>query len=429
MRCCVLLGLLLWSGSLAGAVDTALDKAVAAADAEQVKAAVVALASDGSSSAMNQVIEKALLSGNPTVEEAALLGLKRLKPGTGLDWLCAQGTKHPRKEIRDLLLGYLAKRGEKECFRVVLQGLYDAEDSVVLKAIAVLQEKDHAGSIPHMVRALQHQEDQDRVLSLVAERIREMLKEMTGADLFAASEWDSLWKGNKDELGDGKKVDTSKLILKGTGVKVDPPEFFGQELVSEKIVFILDTSISMQEKDPKPDSGTSGKGGGGSSVNGGKKGSGDDELPDSRMRLRRVQKELKRMVRELPRDFRFCLVSFDESVDQMSLQMVQATPTQKRRALKFIDNFNPQGLTSTDRALEAAFKIPGVRAMVLLSDGMPFRTRDPIDPLELLEHIEEINRFEHIPIHTVGFQATSGDASSFLQELSRRTNGKYTEIP
>ena len=55
MRCCVLLGLLLWSGSLAGAVDTALEKAVAAADAEQVQAAVEALASDGSSSAAGRL--------------------------------------------------------------------------------------------------------------------------------------------------------------------------------------------------------------------------------------------------------------------------------------------------------------------------------------------------------------------------------------
>ena len=113
----------------------------------------------------------------------------------------------------------------------------------------------------------------------------------------------------------------------------------------------------------------------------------------------------------------------------MSDQLVQASPDQKRRALKFVDNFEPEGFTSTDRALESAFKIPGVRTIVLLSDGMPFRANDPIDGMKLLEHIDHLNRFEHIPIHTVGFASTSGDAGGFLEELSRRSDGTYTEVP
>ena len=214
-------------------------------------------------------------------------------------------------------------------------------------------------------------------------------------------------------------------------MKIEPPSFFGQELVSEKIVFVLDTSISMQEKDPLPKgTGNGKKSGRGTGVDSdGKKKESDDELPDSRMRLRRVQKELKRMIRELPRSFRFCLLSFNRDVDRMTDQLVAATPDQKRRAIKFVEGFVPRGFTSTDLALEDAFKIPGVRTIVLLSDGMPFRVRNPIDPVQLLDHIEEMNRFEHIPIHTVGFEATSGDAGGFLEELSRRTRGKYTEVP
>ncbi|MEE2855840.1 MAG: hypothetical protein VX949_00440 [Planctomycetota bacterium] len=410
--------------------DDVLNGAVASGDATRVTAAVAALAEDGSSSAMEQVIQSALLSGHPVIEQAALAGLKKLQPGTGLDWLCTQGNRHPRKEVRDLLLGLLSKRTETECFRVVLQALYDAEDSVALKAIEVLDKKAHAGSIPHMIRALKHQEDQDRDLSLVAERIREMLQRQTGADLFAASEWQALWKGNQQVLEKGKKVDPAKVTMKGTGVKVEPPAFFGQELLSEKIVFVLDTSISMQERDPLPESSGKGKAGGGTEVpdrrTGGKTG---DELPASRMRLRRVQRELKRMIRDLPRSFHFCLLSFDEDVKRMSDQLVPATPERKRRAIQFVDNFDPKGFTSTDRALEDAFKIPGVRAIVLLSDGMPYRASDRIDPEQLLDHIVEINRFEHIPINTVGFSATSGNAGGFMEEISRRTGGKYTEVP
>ena len=79
--------------------------------------------------------------------------------------------------------------------------------------------------------------------------------------------------------------------------------------------------------------------------------------------------------------------------------------------------------------VHSAFKIKGVRTIVLLSDGMPYRATDPIDGAALLDHIDTVNRFEHVPIHTIGFKATAGSASSFLQELSRRSGGKYTEIP
>lgn len=412
-----------------------LEKAVASGDPKLVEQVIQAMAKGASAIDMDQVIKHALLADNPAIENAALRGLAKLTPGPGLTWLCTQAKQHPQKQVRDLLIRYLGSRKDVESFRAVLQGLYDQEDSVALGAIKTLLEKEHRGAIPHLIRALQYQEDRDRDLCLVAEQLRNILGELTGADLFAASEWDTLWKSNRKELEQNKKLDPAKIVLKGTGVKIEPVNFFGQELVSQKIVFVLDTSISMQEKDPKPESSDDHQKGGkgeGTSVGGNarkRRGGSSDELPDSRMRLRRVQKELKRMVRELPKDFHFCLISFDEDVEKMSDFLIKALPDQKRRAIKFIERFDPEGFTSTDLALDAAFNIKGVRTIVLLSDGMPYRAKDPIDGTALLEHLDTINRFEHIPIHTIGFRATAGSASTFLQELSRRSGGKYTEIP
>ncbi|NCF99485.1 MAG: hypothetical protein GWP39_08255 [Planctomycetia bacterium] len=422
------------SGVLSASSDTTLVKAVSAKNIEEIEIAVAKLAMNGTAIDMEAVINEALLSDQPEVEKAALRGLKRLSPGVGLSWLCTQAKEHSRKQVRDLLMTYLATRKESESFKAVLQGLYDPEDSVVLSAISALLKKDHNGCIPHIIRALRFQEDKDKDLSLVAEKLRETMRELTGADLFAASEWDSLWKGNRKKLEKKEKLDPSKIVMKGSGVKVTPIRFFGHELVSQKIVFILDTSISMKAKDPKVELegvGEKNNPGKGTGVNH-KRDQDDknsDDLPDSRMRLRRVQKELKRMIRELPKSFQFCLISFDADVEQMSQQLIKAHPNQKRRAMKFIDGFDPEGFTSTDLALDAAFSINGVRTIVLLSDGMPYRAANPIDGSALLDNIDARNRFEHIPIHTIGFRATSGSASTFLAELSRRSGGKYTEIP
>ncbi len=413
---------------------SSLEKAVASGDPKVIEQVVREMAKGASANDMDQLIEHALLADNPTIENAALNGLEELTPGPGLTWLCTQAKEHPQKQVRDLLIRYLGTRQDVNSFKAVLQGLYDQEDSVALGAIQTLLDKEHSGSIPHLIRALQYQEDRDRDLCLVAEKLRNTLSSLTGVDLFASSEWDALWKSNRDALKEKEKLNPAKIVMKGTGVKIEPPNFFGQELVSQKIVFVLDTSISMQEKDPKPEKtdGHNGDGKGeGTSVNDKdrKRGGLSEDLPDSRMRLRRVQKELKRMVRELPKNFQFCLISFDKDVEQMSKFLIKALPDQKRRAIKFIERFDPKGFTSTDRALEAAFKVKGVRTIVLLSDGMPYRPIEPIDGAALLDHLDAINRFEHIPIHTIGFRATSGSASTFLQELSRRSGGKYTEIP
>ena len=239
------------SGVLSASSDTTLEKAVSAKNIEEIEIAVAKLAMNGTAIDMEAVINEALLSDQPEVEQAALRGLKRLSPGVGLSWLCTQAKEHSRKQVRDLLMTYLATRKDGESFKAVLQGLYDPEDSVVLSAISALLKKDHNGCIPHLIRALRFQEDKDKDLSLVAEKLRETMRELTGADLFAASEWDSLWKGNRKKLEKQEKLDPSKIVMKGSGVKVTPLKFFGHELVSQKIVFILDTSISMKAKDPK----------------------------------------------------------------------------------------------------------------------------------------------------------------------------------
>ena len=77
----------------------------------------------------------------------------------------------------------------------------------------------------------------------------------------------------------------------------------------------------------------------------------------------------------------------------------------------------------------AALAIENARTIVLLSDGQPYRHEPAIQVPELLDWVDDQNRFRHVQIHTIGFHATSGRASGFLRELARRNRGKYTEIP
>lgn len=409
--------------------------ALADGEHEPVRMAVIALCREGSAEALEVVIARGLLCDDLPMEAAVVEGLGALKEGPGLTWLCTRCNQHPRKEVRDQLVQVLAARGERSAFKSVLTALYDPEESVILSAISALSRKNHQGATPHLIQALAHQEKQGKELSLIANRLRELLVRFTGSTLFGSEEYQRLVDARKrggDRPGGSGEV---TVTPRGTGVKIEVPSFFGQELLSQRVVFILDTSISMKEKDEipvveKPATPPAGDGEG----TGVARRPGVPAAPRSgatveRMRLSRVQDELVRMISGLPADFRFTVIAFSSGVRPLASGLMAANPANKRRAIKYVRNFEPRGQTWTDRAVEKAFEVPGTRTIVLLSDGMPFRKPDPIDVLGLLDWAEKKDRFEHIPVHTIGFKATSSEAGQFLRELSRRTGGKYTEIP
>jgi hypothetical protein len=252
-----------------------------------------------------------------------------------------------------------------------------------------------------------------------------VLKRWTGKDLSESAEYERLWKEHEKELVDParkKRADPLAGIeweYRGTSVASRLPKFFGQEIRSQDVVFVVDTSISMMVEDPLPPAGV-GPGTGGEGSGG--------EPRGPRQRLLRMQHELVRMLTEMSPEIRFGIVAFDEQVVHFAKSLQPASTANKRRAIDFARGLVASGETWTDRALEAAFELSGARTIVLLSDGMPFRSSDPIDVLGLIRWVEQRNRFEHIEIHTIGFGGSSREVSDFLKELARRNRGKYTEI-
>ena len=100
-----------------------------------------------------------------------------------------------------------------------------------------------------------------------------------------------------DDAGFGS-LDEAQMFARVEQALAELPE-------NERVVFVLDTSISMQIKDPPPPPDENGEGKGGSGrgttrVKKKVKKPGETyEIPDSRMRLRRVQRELLRLIDRL----------------------------------------------------------------------------------------------------------------------------------
>jgi len=391
--------------------------AVEGKDPKRVRAAAQSLAEEGSATAAEILIVDGLLSGDPRAESAVREVLEGLPPGPAFDWICESANRHARAAVRDQLVRVLAPRTERSAITAVLTALFDESDGVKTSAIIGLEAKNERAVIPHLIRALQREEERELELGQIANELRRVLDLWTGQELFGSGEYEELWAHHEKELLDPanrKKKDPLagvELVRRGTSVEVKYPALFGQELLTQQVVFVLDTSISMKEEDP---------------VAAGAEGA--DAPRGSRQRLKRVQNEFVRLISDMPARFRFSIISYDEAVVPFSKGLQPASAGNKRQAVTFIRGFEANGETWTDRALEAAFEIPGVRTIVLLSDGMPCRDEKPIPAPAILDWVDDRNRFEHITIHTIGFRSSSGEVSGFLRELARRNRGDYREL-
>ena len=189
--------------------------------------------------------------------------------------------------------------------------------------------------------------------------------------------------------------------------RTDIPTFFGREITSKRVMFVLDVSGSMMEGSPP--------------------------------RINLVKEELKKVIEKLSSETKFNIIAFGSKVLVWSKKkMVQATDAAKKKAKKFVDSFEASGLTHTDEALKAAFAVKDVDTIYLLSDGAPYRAEHgeslSISFIEsILEWTAKANRFRRIRIHTLGFEEIAEQQGGqicvdFLKRLAKDSGGKFTNI-
>ena len=335
----------------------------------------------------------------------------------------------------------LALIRHSSAFKALLTSLYDKKSAVVLAALEGLRLKSNLGSVAHLVKALLHQEQLGLPRGTVAHRVRDTLNALTGFDFADGTLWKEFWdehattsrkklkKLRQDYLNADNDKRGGTVVVKEIR-KPNVPKLFGAEIPSQRIVFVLDTSISMKIKDPepKPEAGKGKEKPEKPKKHGRRVRKGKDTIPGSRQRLRRVQREFSQLISNMKPDTEFTIITFNSKIRTLSGTLLEATAANKTRARNFVNSFSPGNETWTDRALERAFEIPDARTIVLLSDGAPVRNTKVINALKIIAWVDEANRFRHLEIHTVGFANSEKAVGTFLVELSARNNGTYTEL-
>ncbi len=187
----------------------------------------------------------------------------------------------------------------------------------------------------------------------------------------------------------------------------DHPSFYGIDILSKRIIFVIDISSSMTEpvKANNP----------------------------ARTKVDVAKYELRNAILALPDDAAFNIIFYHHEVSQWRKGMVKAESKERKKAVKFVDDMVADGNTNIHDALKLAFHIVGMGArdknyevgadtIFFLSDGKPNRG-EITDPVQILEEVKRWNNLRRVKIHTVG--VGDGHAVAFMQALAASSGGTY----
>lgn len=220
-----------------------------------------------------------------------------------------------------------------------------------------------------------------------------------------------------------------------TGDAGETLDYFGNKYKGQRIVFCLDTSLSM--KQPVTGPASQGKPVGGA--------------PSRRIDLAR--EELAKAIRNLPENKEFAVVFFDGEVSgwPKGRKLKPASPGNKKEAVERIEKKDLVFGTDILGALEEAFaygKYDKVDTIILLTDGAPYtlkrddkkkdggksapgagpHLKDGVrsDPRVILETVAKLNKKRGIVIHTI---ALGGNCRvDFLTELAKANGGTFLQV-
>ena len=164
-------------------------------------------------------------------------------------------------------------------------------------------------------------------------------------------------------------------------------DYYGIPIYSDRVVFVLDTSSSMQGAP-----------------------------------LDAAKRELESAIFGLPDATLFTVLFFNSGVGPWRPQLVPATEPNKRAAAAFVNQLPAEGGTATSDALEAAFTFD-TEAIFFLSDGAPSAGRI-VDPRGIVDHVTRLNQGRYVSVNTISIMG----GAAFLEELAKANHGSFRAV-
>ncbi len=402
-------------------------------DAKSVRAAVVSYSKFASS-----VLKKYGSRDFQTLHGKAASAFAPVKSKSAVDEFQKLLTTHPDWQGRLLLLNAAGISKPVNRLDAALKCLRDEHPVVARQALQYLAKSKQVPVVDAIIQRFIEisKKKPKQGDSADWERARGMfqstLKQLLWVDLPAAEDYKSYFDARKS---DPKVFDPPKESKGISGLTI-----FGAAVTGKNIVFVLDTSGSMEATDPLPEGERPKERESGRTVVGDPAKQKEKELakgpPEERKRMFRAKRELARVVKALPSDIHFNIIDYSSDVRSWKKGMVVASDSNKKAAVEYIDELKAEGITVTDMALEEAFADLNVDTIYLLTDGAPTHMSSagpasalPEDARQIIAEIHarttELNFLRGVRIFTLGFL---GAHEEFLKKLSAENAGSYVAI-
>lgn len=394
-----------------GAVVSALEELGDQNDEKAAKLILkVALSADALSKGFSPADTNAIF-------DAAKRALAGMSDEEALQFVYSSANSHRDHRVRLVLLEVCGVKDGPDAESALVGGLGDREAVVAGLSARILGARKTFTNVDAVLTALiellgKVEEDrrapwQDVLAALVS---------ITGEELDRGPDWEAWWKVQRGRFDPSRRPRKSGV---SDTIRREAPKLFGKEILSKKVVFILDVSGSMALKDPSPEGGIG-------------RGAVEPDDPDygsiplERMRMYRLKEAMVKAIKELPEDTEFTILTFASAVRSWKPKLAPATARNKANAVQFSEGMTPVGFTHTDTALERAFDVPDANTFYLFSDGIPQRSKGNMIPREeILDKVAQLNRLRKVKIYTIGFGEADAD---FMRTLAEQNGGDFTPV-
>ena len=379
-----------------------LKKELADPALEVRRAAANVLASLGGAAAVVEL--RALLSKgrNPGDARIAIETIGEIEKGNDT-WLgeLEAFAKSNDVDVRNAAVEQIGIGRNKKQVPVLLAALEHDDWSTRFAAVeGLLSMKDKRAVGPLIERMAK---DPGRLGKRISEVLWEFTAQPYGEDI---KRWQSWWTeaAPKFSIVSQKDLDLAAKAREEQRLKQrtrSTAKFFGLQVESHRVIFVLDVSGSMLE-----------------SMYGryvGKRGA---------ARIDVAKQEVKQAIENLDEGALFNVFAFSSGVEKWQKESAGTnSPASRQAALTWVERLGAAGATNLYDSLKLAFADKDVDTIYVMSDGEP-TNGEVIDPFRIREEVAFWNKHRKIKIHTVAI----GSNLEVLEWLAADSGGKHVKM-
>jgi len=302
-------------------------------------------------------------------------------------------------------------KGNEEIRAALLPWLESGPWSVKLAAAQALARAEDVRLVPNLIKLLATASGRMKY------EINELLKKLTRADRhgdFAA--WSAWWEKNDNEVLAGTYVPPPAEMALRQMAPVTM--FYGIPVHSTKVIFIIDTSLSMKEPAAwKPEIQEK-----------------EDKL-DGERAIDIARYELRRIIKGLPDGASYDIIGMYGRLALLSEKWVVSGAATREKSVKFINGLEIKVGTDVHGALIRALDFSGgnwntppredsVDSVFILTDGIP--SVGLMDRSQIADRILDAARFKRIAVTTIVIEGTT-ESQELLRKISTGTGGAFVK--